>query len=251
MLWYKSWLETRWRFVIGLVVLLCSAAGVVMIYPRLAALMPSAMAADANSELGRRIRETAELSREFRGYIWVQWFRQNLVQTGTLFAILLGSGSVIAPGGSALFTLSLPVSRGRIARIRAAAGLAELFVIVFASSLVVPLMAPAVGEQYSVVNALVHGACAFLAAAAFFSFAFLVSSEFSDVWRPLGIAIAVAVALSLAEQILGAHTGIYAVMSGESYFRSGHLPWTGLLVSVVASMAMLYGAAVNLARRDF
>ena len=40
-------------------------------------------------------------------------------------------------------------------------------------------------------------------------------------------------------------------MSGERYFRGGGLPWPGLFVSVALSAAMLYGAVVNLARRDF
>jgi hypothetical protein len=30
MLWYKAWLETRWRFVIGLVVLMASACALVL-----------------------------------------------------------------------------------------------------------------------------------------------------------------------------------------------------------------------------
>ena len=33
MLWYKSWLETRWRFLIGLALLMLSAAGTVLYYP--------------------------------------------------------------------------------------------------------------------------------------------------------------------------------------------------------------------------
>src|SRR5260370_15354436 len=34
MLWYKSWLETRWRFLIGLVLLLFSALSTVFTYPQ-------------------------------------------------------------------------------------------------------------------------------------------------------------------------------------------------------------------------
>ena len=39
MLWYKSWLETRWRFLIGLVLLVCSAMFIVLAYPRLIQLL--------------------------------------------------------------------------------------------------------------------------------------------------------------------------------------------------------------------
>jgi hypothetical protein len=40
-------------------------------------------------------------------------------------------------------------------------------------------------------------------------------------------------------------------MTAEAYFRTGSLPWLGLFGAAAASMAMLYGAAVVLARRDF
>ena len=48
-----------------------------------------------------------------RGWVWVQWFRQNLLQTGTLFAVVLGSGGVISSSKGGLFTLSLPVPASR------------------------------------------------------------------------------------------------------------------------------------------
>jgi hypothetical protein len=37
-----------------------------------------------------------DLSREYRGFVWVQGFRQNLAQMGTLFAVLLGTGGVVS-----------------------------------------------------------------------------------------------------------------------------------------------------------
>ncbi len=49
MLWYKSWLETRWRFIIGLVVLMCSAAGTVLAYPKVIKLMPLVPTIERNS----------------------------------------------------------------------------------------------------------------------------------------------------------------------------------------------------------
>ena len=45
--------------------------------------------------------------------------------------------------------------------------------------------------------------------------------------------------------------GIFRVMSGEDYFRTGRLPWLGLFASATASAAMLYAATRTLARQDF
>src|SRR5215468_7435184 len=137
MLWHKSWLETRWRFLIGLAVLACSAAGVVFAYPRVAELLPLVPAHDTGGELGRRIRESAELVRDYRGYVWSQWSGKSLIQAWTLFAVLLGTGGLVsqAARGGALFTLSLPVSRRRLVAVRAAVGLTELVVLAFVPSL--------------------------------------------------------------------------------------------------------------------
>ncbi len=255
MLWYKSWLETRWRFLIGLALLMLSAAGTVFAYPQVMALLPAAGTLETGGELGRRIREVVDLSREYRGYVWTQSFRQNLPQMATLFAALLGSGSPFShgSGGAVLFTLSLPVSRNRLLSVRAAAGLAELLAIALAPALIIPVLSPAVGQTYSVGSGLAHAMCIFIAGAAFFSLAFFLSTVFSDLWRPLLITCAVALVLAIFEQVAPDQSryGIYRLMSGETYFRTGELPWQGLLFVSAASMAMLYAAAINISRRDF
>src|SRR5581483_9104835 len=60
MLWYKSWMETRWVFLIGLLVASCVAASVVLIWPKVMGLLPLAATFDPNSEIGRKIRESAD-----------------------------------------------------------------------------------------------------------------------------------------------------------------------------------------------
>jgi hypothetical protein len=254
MLWYKFWLDTRWRFLVGLVLMAGSAFTIVLAYPRIMQLMPLLPPADTSSELGRRIREAALLSREYRGYVWSQWFRQQPTQLGTLFAVLLGTGGLVSPaGGGALFTLSLPVSRERLVAVRAAAGLAELLAIALVASLVFPMASPAVGQTYGIGSALVHGVCWFTAGAVFFSVALFFSTVFSDIWRPLLFACAIAVVLFMSEFVVRdlAPYSLFRVMSAERYFRTGSVPWAGVIASAAISAGVLYGAALNFARRDF
>jgi hypothetical protein len=254
MLWYKFWLDTRWRFLVGLVLLAGSAFSMALAYPRVLQLLPLVPSADTGGEIGRRIREIALLSREYRGYVWAQWFHQQPTQLGTLFAVLLGTGGLVSPsGGGALFTLSLPVSRERLVAVRAAAGLVEFFTIAVVSSLVFPMISPAVGQTYSVSGALVHALCWFSAGAVFYSLALLLSTVFSDIWRPLLLACTVAFALAMAELVFRdlAPYSLFRVMSAESYFRTGSLPWLGVAASAAISAGVLYGAARNFARRDF
>jgi len=254
MLWYKSWLETRWRFLIGFAVLAIMACGTIYDYLAVQKLLPLAPAIEPTGELGRRLKEAVEIEREFRGFVWLQWFRQNLTQTGTLFAVLLGSGGLLSrSSGGALFTLSLPVTRRDLLTTRAAVGLTEFFALALVPSLLIPLLAPSIGQTYSIVDALNHALCIFLGGSVFFSLAFLLSTAFDDLWRPLVVACGIGLVLAVVETAAGSagRVGLFHVMSGESYFRSGAIPWIGMLVATALSAGMLYASTVNIARRDF
>lgn len=255
MLWHKAWLETRWRFVIGLAILVFSAAGKVFSYPRVQQLMPLVPDVDATTTVGAAIREAAMLARSYRGYVWSQGFRQDLPQMMTLFAVLLGTGGLLAQasGGGALFTLSLPASRGRVLGIRAATGIGELFVLAVAPALAIAFLSPAVAQSYGIGDVFVHAVCQFVVGAVFFSLAFLLSTVFGDIWRPLLIACAVAAALAIGPTFVPelSRYSLFAVMSGETYFRGNGLPWIGLIASVTLSAALLYAAARNIEHTDF
>jgi hypothetical protein len=256
MLWRKTWLETRWRFVIGFVVLMCMAAAAVLGYPQVKKLLPlvsdSGVMDRYSGELGRRLRESADLVRTFRGFVWVQWIRQNSTQMITAFAALLGTAGMASRSRGGIFTLALPVSRRRLAGTRAATGLAELAVLAFIPPLVFPLLAPAVGESYDLADSLAHGLCLFVAGAAIFELAFLLSTAFDDRWKPLLGTLGIAIAVGLAEYVTHfPFLGVFHVMTGEAWFRGRGLPWIGIL-ALGAAAALLHLVAVwNFRRRDF
>jgi ABC-2 type transport system permease protein len=256
MLKYKAWLDTRWRFLIGLGLLAVLAAGTVFEYRVVEPLLPAtARAMDAAGDVNPLIRRAFEVQREYRGFVWWQAFRQNLSQLGTLFAVLLGSGGLLSQGSgaSALFTLSLPVSRRHLVSARAAMGLGELLALAVVPAVLIPVLSPLAGQHYSFASAIVHGVSLFAAASVFFSLALLFSTAFDDVWRPLVMACGVAVMLAVLEQAVPAfwRFGIFRTMSGEIYFSAGQLPWVGWLASAALTAALLYASAANLERRDF
>ena len=257
MLWHKAWIDTRWRFLLALVLLLVGACTTVMSFRTvqgLAASLPAG-AALGNGALQRELSESLEMVRTFRGYAWSQWFAEGL--TGppgllTLFAALLGSGSPLVKSGSGvLFSLALPVSRGRWIGTRAATGLAELFVLALAASAGFAVAAPLVGEQFALAEAVVYGLCAFVVASLFFAFAVFLSTTFSDVWRPLLLTCLAATALAAVGMLLPEGHGLFEAMAGGDYFYGGSLPWVELLVSAAATAGLIYAAAANVARRDF
>jgi ABC-2 type transport system permease protein len=255
MLWYKAWLDTRWRFVIGLAVMTCAAIFTVLSYPRVVALLPSVPPVETSGAIGRQIGEALSLLREYRGYVWSQWFRQSPTSTGILFAALLGTGGLVSSpsNGSALFTLSLPASRHSLVFVRAGSGLLQWAAIAFGSSLMIPLFSPAIGESYPLIDALIHGLCMFVAGAVIQAAALLLSTAFGDLWRPWLITLAIALPVFFAEQLSPdlSRFGLFGLMTGERFFRTGSMPWLGLLTAAAATAALTYAAAVNFSRRDF
>jgi ABC-type transport system involved in multi-copper enzyme maturation permease subunit len=256
MLWYKAWLDTRGRFLIGALLLPCAATFMVLAYPRVMGLLPAMPRVDTTGPVGRQIGEALELMRDYRGYVWSQWFRQTPTNVGALFAALLGTGGLVtsaAGGGAALFTLSLPATRQRLIAVRAASGLAQWFALALAASLVIPLVSPIVGQTYAVGTALVHGLCLFVGGSVIYSFALLLSTFFSDLWRPWLITLAATVPVAFAEQMSPelSRFGLFGVMTGQHFFRTGSVPWLGLLGAAAVSVALLYAAALIFDRRDF
>jgi hypothetical protein len=255
MLWYKSWLDTRWRFLLTLAVLVVLACASVFSYETMQRIL-AAVPQDADLPLGdslqEELREAIEVSRTFRGYAWSQWFGGNLGGLLTLAAALLGSGSPLVKSGSgALFSLALPVSRGRWIATRAGVGLVELLVIALLPSVAISALAPFVGQQFSIIDAFIYGLCAFVVATVFFGAAVYVSTLFNDVWRPLLITCLLAIAVAMAGTLLPKDHGLFAAMEGRSYFYEGSLPWAELLTSAAAAAALVYAAASSIARRDF
>jgi hypothetical protein len=254
MLLYKSWLDTRWRFLLALVALLVFACGTVMSFPTvqklLAAIEPATLT--ANESLQQELQESIETSRTFRGYAWSEWFAGNFPALLVVVAALLGSGSPLVKGGSgALFTLALPVSRRQWIGTRAGLGIAELFAVALAPSIALAALAPLVGQQFSLSEAVVYGLCASVVASLFLGAAMFLSTLFNDVWRPLLLTCLAAIAIAAVGMALPEDHGLFAAMGGRSYFYDGSLPWAELLLSAAAGAALIYAAAANVARRDF
>ena len=254
MLWYKAWLDTRSRFWIGLVLLTVMAGGIVAEFPQVQRMLPLVDEApvDASDAVSQALARAADLSRTFRGFVWHQWFQGNAVMLGALFAALLGTSRLFSSSTRGLlFTLCLPASRRRWLATRAATGLAELLALTVLPALVIPLLAPLVGQHYGVGDALVHALCTFVGAAAYFGLALLLSTIFQDTWRPILIVSLIAVCATFLDLLVPNGLGLLRVLSAEDYFRGGSLPWTGLGVFAVAAAGLLYATARNVERLDF
>ena len=187
MLWYKSWLETRWRFVIGLAILILSATGTVLAYPRVVRLLPLVPSIDASGEVGRRIMEIADAVADLpRLRLGAVAAPEHDADAGALRGAARHRRTALAGVGRrrAVHALAAGVARPAARRPRRdrAGGAARARLPAVAACCRCSRRPSA--RRFGVGDVLVHGACVFVAGAVLFSMASLLSTVFSDVWRP-------------------------------------------------------------------
>lgn len=253
MLWYKAWLDTRWRFFVGLGLLVVEVLANELTYPDVQGLLDIALKPDSNSLLVQQFNQVAQISSSFRGYIWAQLIRENMFFMWALFAVLLGADGPFSRRTGTAFTLSLPVSRRRLRVIRSATDLTELFLMALLPTLLIPLFAPAVGHSYSLADSFVYGVSIFLGGAVFYCLALLLAALFEDRWRAIVCGIAVVVLVELCKDLLPALAAFTpaGAMTGESYFHSGTLAWASIVIWAGAAAALFYAAVRFIEARDF
>jgi ABC-2 type transport system permease protein len=118
MLWYKSWLETRWRFLLCLAGLVFCCGFFVF--------------ANGTGDGFRRLPSFAFTSRSARELLFRA--HQGLVALFPIAAILLGMGGLLRERAANVssFTLALPISRTRLVLSRIGVGVLETVILALA-----------------------------------------------------------------------------------------------------------------------
>ena len=260
MLWQKSWWETR----LGLLAFL----GVLLFFAAWRLLLGDVALTQWISSLQERAPNWSEDSRRllpllssYQGYVWLFWFKLMLLIMWPSFAIAMGVTLVAAScpwmaggtGAAGLFTFSLPVSRRRVLLTHAALVAVEMVLVTLAPSLMFPIVSRLIGGELPFGSTLVYALLLSLGGMVFPAFSFLLMAVFNNQWKALTIGIAVVFAMFFPVRIAEEFPwwNVYHVMSGETYFRYGKIPWLGLLASLAVSASMIFAAVRIYERRDF
>ena len=258
MLWKKSWWETRWLFLIGLVWIFL-AAGFTLGFT-------FGNDYDAANWTARLQRSTnlSESERQalnnYQGQTWALWFKFLLNVIWADFAVVMGAVCLMtacpwttSQRDSRLFTLSLPVSPRKILLSHATVGFGEMFLFALIPSLLLPLIARFYGQWLSLSDTLIYTLLTVFGGAVFFCFSFLLTVILSNWIAAFILAEAVVFALFWPFiRSLGARPwwNILGVMAGESYFYHGQIPWVSLFISLILSAVFMFTAVRIYERRD-
>jgi hypothetical protein len=245
MLWSKSWLETRWGFALALSILLVFSLWSVLRFP------------DAVKGGLRDMQLHKRPNAALRGittYTQVEIF-EKLTLLWAILSVMLGAGGLLRERllGTAPFLLSLPTSRRRLLGVRCTVSIFQATCLALAAYAMVPLAFPLVHESYSWGLALRYAIILAVSGISFVVYGILISVVLQGSTWP-GIIGATSAFLSLALAQLVSAFSRYApfpVLSGESYFRYGVVPWTGISISLVVASLMLAVALWIVKWQDF
>jgi hypothetical protein len=255
MLWRKSWWETRL-----LVLVFTGTALLFVVLSPLGAQWVSSLQEGAStwSEDSRRL---LPLLSSHQGYVWLYWFKLALLIIWSLYAVAQGVMLVATScpwmaggsGAAGLFTFSLPVSRRRVLLTHAALVGVELLLLALAPSLMFPIVSHLTGADVPFGSAVVYALLLSLGGMVFPAFSFLLTVVSNNQWKVLAIGNAVVWAFFFPIRLFEEYPwwNVYHVMSGETYFRYGKIPWLGLFASLAVSASMMFVAVRIYERRDF
>ncbi len=226
MLWYKAWLETRWRFAYLLVV-----TAALMLLPYSLKVPPN------------RWWVAFEVLIAFVGCLAGVYLAGSGINTQTFYSVTSGFH------GSMLFTLSLPVSRKRLLFVRATLGAAETCLVIILNEWVALHFRP---EATGFTQALRYGIRALICVMAVYALSVFVSCVLDEMWQFTGVGLVlVAVWFFQLRSATLAHFSPLRGMSLISYPITGQIPWPPLLTSVIATIILLWLSIIAVERKEY
>jgi ABC-type transport system involved in multi-copper enzyme maturation permease subunit len=237
-MWHKLWLETRWRFLLALVLVTCLSA------------VDVAQADRVMPKLGLALGD-------FPQFVWKMYFTRVSL-AWLLGTLLLASGGLLREQavGTSLFSLSLPISRRRWLLTRVLAAVIESFVLAFVPVVVIPVVARAVGHSYPAEEAIKFSLLMFLTGLAAFGVGVLGSTLVQGEYAPilLGVGFVFLIGMLANISLPAGEFGDY--ITGRQHMDSQwHLtkgwPWWAIAANLAGAIGLIALAVRRLERRDF
>lgn len=244
MLWYKTWCETRVRFALSVAALLGICAAIVLL---------RAMSYDAAQPV------------TFVSYIWSAVYKDYLRNLFTILVIVLAGGTLLQEraAGTVGFTLSLPVSRARLMRVRAAVGLAEVVALAAVPAIALPVLARAVGESYPAAQSIQFGVLWAIGGAVVFSASLLCATLIANEYGSWAVAFTALMLyealfnLSALQRLRGFDVLRFQSGTGMPYFDDGRhvlqgpFPVMTAVVMCAVTWMLVRTAQRIVSRREF
>lgn len=251
MLFYKAWLESRLRFLVGVAAVTALCVLFIRLRP---ILIPDWIGVLHDPKWSGRPSWLYLGVHDLNFYTWHFLFENKLQQVWVLFAILLSLGGLVREKdkGTSAFSLSLPVSRNRWLMTRMFVAMVESLALGLVAALAVPMVSWSIHEWSPFSQVIAH--CLLIVAAGVVFLA--LGAVFSTLIRGEHMALPVTLILLgtpylLIQQYIREaapsawvhRVDISQVMAGPPHLTWATTPWLGIAVSFLLAIGFIFVAA--------
>jgi hypothetical protein len=230
MLWYKFWLETRWRlgFSVGMYVL-----QIIAVYQsRLSQSKPM----DAAGAMG--------------ALNYVCWLTAIFAAANGIKTQSASISSMKGLHGSTYFTLTLPISRFQLFSSRALYGIVQMLLVLTGACVATWALFPPLRDSSTLAEALLCGLTFTVCSLGFYFLSALLSIFLDAQWQVYGSLIAI-FGLWWAVRGYQSDLNVFRVFRDSAPLVTHTIPWMAMLVSVWIGLILFVAAAREIERREF
>jgi putative exporter of polyketide antibiotics len=246
MLLYKSWLETRLRFLCGLLLILATVSHTVL---------------GAPNTLRQVEQQMPWEHMLFAQYLWLTIYNGSLLAAWVILAVVLSNGGLRKEesSGASEFTLSLPVRRSTFLQAQSLTALAELFVLGFVPAILIPWQSRLAGLTFPIKQPLRYGVLLVCAGVVFHGWSFLLAQLTGNEATSLTISLSsIGAFFVLVKRIRALDSlDIFDIMSGadfldrHTFILHGPLPWTTFATTLALLLGMVWLSIFLIERHAF
>jgi ABC-type transport system involved in multi-copper enzyme maturation permease subunit len=260
MLYHKFWLEARNRFFLGVIFMSCLCLFFVLAQPWIL----SRWAADEAADPSIYNPPWLLIARkDFTYFIWHFLHNYLLQLTWAVFTIMLALGGLSQESetGSALFTLSLPISRSKLFFGRMLTGFTLALLLALLPVVILPISSSFIGLHYSVWVGLRHALCFMSGGSIIYALGMLINTVAKTETVAFFVAIGSVIAFYFLFQPYAEGTpkpfyiqviDLPSLMSSNATASYSLLAYIkGFVVCGLLSIAILYYCYLQLLKKDF
>jgi len=242
-IYYKEWIESRWRLVTGIIVLTALSLFNVIMYPWIQTLMTPDMARLMESMM-RQMMPFIDMPAlepmfdSWNTYLYGSWISKTLYQTITIF-ILLAAAPLFAGEenrGTLQFLLSKPISTLEIVSAKYLVNVAEIILIALVSTFILYPASLIMGESFNASLFALGLIQAIPGYIMLFSIAFFVSTLFKDSIKALA-ASAIGFAILSVPSFLPdfRHLSVFRILQGFNLLENEGVMWSVAAIFLIIS----------------
>ena len=223
MLWYKGWLETRWRmlFSFGFVA-----------YSTAVAHWGPMKAMEARMQLQTML---------------IFWLVVPIMLASSGIKTQASFRSLRGVHGSMLYTLTLPVSRFRLIVARYVVGALEIALVYLTTTFAIRFLSSTLSVHASYTDALKAAFVMAVCGTFFHSMAVLLSTFLDDLWQVWGSMLATGILFWISKIVpVPRAMDVFRTLTLDSPLITHAIPWAGIGTSLIGA-AILFFAAVKIA----